>query len=95
MADVGSVRRIDAGALSFKHLFISVFVLLLSAMTYLYFKEMDVGLWMDYHQEFMHSFSDKVGDYCWDLGGGLSNEIEEMALGFKTIQVKGLMQSIV
>ncbi|XP_057436229.1 WPP domain-interacting tail-anchored protein 1 [Lotus japonicus] len=38
--DVETVRRIDAGALNFKHLFISVFVLLLSAVAYLYFKDM-------------------------------------------------------
>lgn len=42
MPDVGTVRRIDAGALNFKHLFISVFVLLLSAVTYLYFKDVNV-----------------------------------------------------
>lgn len=44
--DVGTVRRIDAGVLTFKHLLISLFVLLLSAVTFLYFKDLngDVSL---------------------------------------------------
>ncbi|KAJ1435411.1 putative WPP domain-interacting tail-anchored protein 1-like [Sesbania bispinosa] len=44
MPDIGTVRRIDAGVFNFKHLLISVFVLLLSAVTYLYLKDMDIGV---------------------------------------------------
>lgn len=42
--DVGTVRRIDAGVLTFKHLLISLFVLLLSAVTFLYFKDLNVDV---------------------------------------------------
>lgn len=42
--DVGTVRRIDAGVLTFKHLLISLFVLLLSAATFLYFKDLNVDV---------------------------------------------------
>jgi hypothetical protein len=42
MPDVETVRRIDAGVLTFKHVLISLFVLLLSAVTFLYFKDLNV-----------------------------------------------------
>ncbi|CAJ2669222.1 unnamed protein product [Trifolium pratense] len=42
MPDVETVRRIDAGVLTFKHILISLFVLLLSAVTFLYFKDLNV-----------------------------------------------------
>lgn len=42
--DVGTVRRIDAGVLTFKHLLISLFVLLLSVVTFLYFKDLNVDV---------------------------------------------------
>lgn len=42
--DVGTVRRIDAGVLTFKHLLISLFVLLLSAATFMYFKDLNVDV---------------------------------------------------
>ncbi|GAU14058.1 hypothetical protein TSUD_168830 [Trifolium subterraneum] len=42
MLDVEAVRRIDAGVLTFKHILISLFVLLLSAVTFLYFKDFNV-----------------------------------------------------
>ncbi|XP_061344260.1 WPP domain-interacting tail-anchored protein 1-like [Gastrolobium bilobum] len=44
MPDVGTVRRIDAGVLNFKHLFILVFALLVSALTYLYFEDVNVDV---------------------------------------------------
>ncbi|KAK7295566.1 hypothetical protein RJT34_18476 [Clitoria ternatea] len=45
MPDAGAMRRIDAGVLSFKHLFIlSVFVLLVSAVTYLYFDYVNINV---------------------------------------------------
>ncbi|KAE9615718.1 hypothetical protein Lal_00017329 [Lupinus albus] len=39
---VGTVRRIDAGVLSFKYLLISVFVLLISAVAFLYLNDVNV-----------------------------------------------------
>ncbi|CAL0314701.1 unnamed protein product [Lupinus luteus] len=42
MPDVGTVRRIDAGVLSFKYLLISVFVLLISVVTFLYLNDVNV-----------------------------------------------------
>ncbi|CAL0308338.1 unnamed protein product [Lupinus luteus] len=42
MPEVGTVRRIDAGVLSFKYLLISVFILLISAVTFLYLNDVNV-----------------------------------------------------
>ncbi|KAK7340733.1 hypothetical protein VNO77_21444 [Canavalia gladiata] len=45
MQDAGTMRRIDAGVLKFKHLIIvSVLVLLVSAVIYLYFEDMNVDV---------------------------------------------------
>ena len=46
LPDAGIVRRIDAGVLNFKLLFISLLVLLFSAVAFLHFKDVnfDVGL---------------------------------------------------
>ncbi|KAK2359666.1 WPP domain-interacting tail-anchored protein [Trifolium repens] len=44
MPDVETVRRIDAGVLTFKHVLISLFLLLLSAVIFLYFKDLNVDL---------------------------------------------------
>ncbi|OIW05434.1 hypothetical protein TanjilG_23260 [Lupinus angustifolius] len=41
MPDVGTVRRIDAGVLSLKYLIISVFVLMISAVTFLYLNDVN------------------------------------------------------
>ncbi|WJX80878.1 hypothetical protein P8452_63819 [Trifolium repens] len=42
MPDVETVRRIDAGVLTFKHALLSLFLLLLSAVMFLYFKDLNV-----------------------------------------------------
>lgn len=39
--DTGTVRRIDAGVLNFKLLFIAILVLLISAVTYLFFNDIN------------------------------------------------------
>ena len=42
MADVGTMRRIDAGILDLKHIFMSVLVLLVLSVTDLYFNDINV-----------------------------------------------------
>lgn len=46
MPDIRAVRRLDAGVLNFKHLFMAMLVLLLSAVTYLFLNDVnfDVSL---------------------------------------------------
>ncbi|XP_027352298.1 WPP domain-interacting tail-anchored protein 1-like [Abrus precatorius] len=44
MPDAGTMRRIDAGVLNVRHIILSVLVLLVSAMVYLYFKDVDVDV---------------------------------------------------
>lgn len=43
-SDVGTVRRIDAGVLSFKPLLISLFVVVISVATFLYFQGLELNV---------------------------------------------------